>query len=72
MRNEKMKAYIVSRKNGVVQIGNTVYQPCTGAIFSVGRGRPKGVSGVPVIEVEMNDMESAKMALEADARNEGV
>lgn len=69
MRNEKMKAYIVSRENGVVQIGNTVYQPCTGAIFSVGRGRPKGVS---VIEVEKNDMENAKMALEEDAKNEGV
>lgn len=30
-----MKAYILSVSRGAVQIGNTVFQPCTGSRFNV-------------------------------------
>ena len=35
-----MNAYILSTIHGTVQIGNIVFQPCTGTMFKV-QGKPK-------------------------------
>lgn len=62
------KAYILSRQNGVVQIGNTVYQPSTGAIFRAGRVKRKEV--INTVEVSEKSMAGAIQALAIDARQD--
>jgi hypothetical protein len=61
------KAYILSRTNGTVQIGHTVYQPCTGAFFRV-EGRPRKSDVIAVYEVKENSMAGAREALAMDAK----
>jgi len=63
-----MKAYVLSRECGTVQIGNVVFQPCTGAKFHADR---KGLrKAIAVIEVKEASMEEARRALEESASNE--
>jgi len=57
-----VKAYVLSKRNGTVQIGNTVFQPCTGAIFKVGPIRKKDV--LCVVDVPDKSMWSAREALQ--------
>jgi hypothetical protein len=61
-----MKAYILSRANGTVQIGKTLYQPCTGAQYKVSSIPRKGEYEA-VIEVSENSMQGAREALQKDA-----
>ena len=58
-----MKAYILSTKFGTVQIGDTVFQPETGAIFTVPPISPDEAERYPVVEVPDASMESARKAL---------
>jgi len=62
MRGIKMKAYILSVIHGTVQIGDTVFQPCTGGRFKAPR---KGLKkqAVYVAEVKNKGMASAIAAL---------
>jgi len=60
-----MKAYILSRHYGTVQIGNRVFQPSTGAIFEADR---KGLRHLGSYDVPDASMESARMALREDAK----
>ncbi len=63
-----MKGYILSSENGVVQIGNTVFQPKTGAIFTAGRD---GLSSKPWVDVPEKSMVAAREALRKDAAMRG-
>ncbi|MDY6893869.1 MAG: hypothetical protein SVO01_00400 [Thermotogota bacterium] len=56
-----MKAYILSQQHGTVQIGCTVYQPCTNSSFRADR---KGLRGLPVVEVGTQSMSEAIKALQ--------
>jgi hypothetical protein len=56
----KMRAYILSEEHGTVQIGDTVFQPCTGARFRVNRKRLRGPRWV---EVRKKSMEEAVEAM---------
>lgn len=56
-----MKAYILSYEYGTVQIGNTVFQPSTGAKFKV-TNRPKNY--VKIVEAKEKSMDEAKKILE--------
>jgi len=63
-RREKMKskkAYLLSLEFGTVQIGDTVFQPCTGARFQADR---KGLKGRPCVLVPDKSMRSARLAIE--------
>ena len=61
------KAYILSRANGTVQIGYTIYQPCSGAFFNV-QGRPRKSDVLAVYNVSENSMAGAREALAMDAK----
>jgi len=52
-----MKCYILSETNGTFQIGHTVFQPCTGAIFNVD-GLPKGWKKMKSFEVACKSMQA--------------
>lgn len=55
-----MRAYILSRENGTVQIGDTVFQPYTHKKFKADR---KGLSGKDFVIVDKKDFNSARQAL---------
>lgn len=55
-----MKAYILNKVHGTVQIGHTIFQPCTGNKFISGK---KGLGGKRAVEVKDCSMESAVEAL---------
>lgn len=57
-----MKAYILSSHFGTVQIGNTVFQPCTGNAFRVD-SRPWQEKNAQPIDVPDKSMRSAELAL---------
>lgn len=54
------KAYVLSKVNGTVQIGDTVFQPATGAEF---KATVKGLRKKKVVMVKSKTMDSAKKAL---------
>jgi len=54
------KAYILSRIHGTVQIGDTVFQPATGASF---KATAKGLSKKKFVMVKSKSMNCAKKAL---------
>ena len=63
-----MKAYVLSREWGTVQIGNVVFQPCTNTKFHADR---KGLKkAIAVVEVKEASMEEARRALEESASKE--
>jgi len=55
-----MKAYILSRIHGTVQIGRTVFQPCSGAQFKASR---RGLRSFETVDVKRASMEEARKAL---------
>jgi hypothetical protein len=57
-----MKGYILSAINGTVQIGDTVFQPCTQISFKADRKGLKA-QAVKVIENVEKTMEGARKAL---------
>jgi len=57
-----MKAYVLSLKNGTVQIGDTVFQPATNAIFVAGKIRKKEY--VYCTEIPEKSMQAAKLTLQ--------
>jgi len=61
-----MKAYILSRTNGTVQIGKTVFQPATGAQYKVDSIPRKGEYQA-IVEVSEASMQGAREAIEKDA-----
>ena len=68
-KKKAMKAYILSRENGTVQIGNTVFCVPTQKKFSAPR---KGLKGLPVVEVPDKSWASAKLAQDLDRKGEWV
>ena len=64
-----MKAYILSQKYGVVQIGHRVFQPFLGTSFETHR---KGLKNLHTYDVPDVSMDSAIMALKKDAELYGV
>jgi len=58
---QNKRAYLLSLWNGTVQIGDTVFQPCTGARFQVDR---KGLKSRPWIILTDKSMRSARLAIE--------
>lgn len=63
MVKKKYEACILSLPNGTVQIGQTVYQPATGAIFNVNSRCPREDAGHPRVSVPDKSMKSAKKAI---------
>lgn len=57
---KKIKAYILSQENGTIQIGDTTYQPATGAIFGV---TAKGTKNLPFVLVSEKSMKGAEEAI---------
>ena len=56
---QNKRAYLLSLEFGTVQIGDTVFQPCTGTWFRCSR---KGLKGRPWVLVPDKSMESARLA----------
>lgn len=60
---KKIKCYVLSMEHGTCQIGHTVFQPCTGAIFNA--PSMKDCTKENCIEIEgEKDMETALKALQ--------
>ena len=55
-----MKAYIISADFEQVQIGGTIFQPCTGIKYGADR---KGLEKYPSVEVKKASMREARKAL---------
>mgnify|MGYP000844949550 FL=1 len=74
MGKKQLKAYILSRTNGTIQIGSRIYQPATGAVFRTSR-KPwlysdlrRWEEGIEVVSVSEQSMAGAKEAIRKSAR----
>jgi len=60
---KKIKCYILSMEHGTCQIGHTVFQPCTGAVFHA--GSMKNCTKRNMVEIKGGkNMETALRALQ--------
>jgi len=62
-----MKAYLLSKEHGTIQIKDTVFQPCTGERFKVDR---TGLNGKRSVDVHGCSMSNAKLAIDLFANEE--